>query len=118
MGEVGLDGGGEVVEGTAALLAAGFDDGQHRFQETAAAGALRSEGELAPDDGVTQRAFARVVRRLDTFLADERPEPGPWARAIPDTCRPAICCRFGHRAAAIAPPRGGPEPCDERMPPD
>ena len=42
-----MDGGGEVLEGVAALLAAGFDHGQHRFHEAAAAGALRAEGELA-----------------------------------------------------------------------
>ena len=70
-----MDGGGEVLEGAAALLAAGLDDRKHRLHEAAAAGALRAERELPPDDGMTQRAFARVVRRLDAFLADERPEP-------------------------------------------
>ena len=62
-----MDGGGEVLESGTALLAAGLDHRQHRFYEAAAAGALRAEGELAPDDGVTQRAFACVVRRLQAF---------------------------------------------------
>jgi len=67
-GEVGMDGGGEIVEGAAALLAAGFDHGQHGLHETAAAGALRAEGKLAPDDGVTQRTLGCIVGRFDAFL--------------------------------------------------
>jgi len=67
-----MDSGGEVLEGVAALLAAGLDHRQHRFHEAAAGGALRAERELAPDDGVTQRAFARIVRRFYAFATDER----------------------------------------------
>ena len=75
MGEVGVDGGGEIVEDVAVLLAAGFDHCEHRFHKAAAAGALRAKGKLAPNDGVTQGALARVVGRLDPFLADESPKP-------------------------------------------
>ena len=70
-----MDGGSKVLKGAAALLATGLNHAQHRFRETAAGGALRAEGKLAPDDRVTQRAFARVVRRFDSFATDERPEP-------------------------------------------
>jgi hypothetical protein len=70
-----MDGGGEVLEGAAALLPTGLDHRQHRFHEAATGGALCAEGKLAPDDGVTQRAFARVVRRFDAFATDEGPEP-------------------------------------------
>jgi hypothetical protein len=42
----------EVVEDVSSLLAAGFDDGEHGFDEAAPRGDLRAEGELAPDDGV------------------------------------------------------------------
>jgi hypothetical protein len=41
MGEMSFDSGGEEREDVAALLAAGFDHRQHRFDEAAAAGALR-----------------------------------------------------------------------------
>jgi len=51
--EFGFEGLGEVAEGAAGLLAAGFDDREHAFGEAAAAFALRAERELAPDDGVT-----------------------------------------------------------------
>ena len=77
VGEMRTDGGGEVLKGVAALLAAGLDDRQHRFHEAAAAGTLRAEGELAPDHGVTQSTFARVIGRLDAFATHERPEPVP-----------------------------------------
>ena len=57
------------------MLAAGFDSGEHRFDEAAARGALRAEGELAPDDGVPQRAFAGVVRRFDAVVLEKGPKP-------------------------------------------
>ena len=70
-----FDGVGEVGEGVAALLAAGFDDGQHRLDEAAAGGALRAEGELPPDHGVTQGPLAGVVGRFDAFGAEKGPQP-------------------------------------------
>ena len=73
--EVGLNGFGDEVEGAAFLLAAGFDDGEHRFDEAAAVGALRAERELSPDHGVTQGPLAGVVGRLDPLDANERPQP-------------------------------------------
>ena len=62
----GLD---DELENAAALFSAGFDDGQHRFDEAAATFALSAETQLAPDHSVTQAAFARIVGRLD-FLAN------------------------------------------------
>ena len=53
-----MDGGSKILEDVAALLTAGLDHSQHRFHETAAAGTLRAEGKLTPDDGATQCAFA------------------------------------------------------------
>ena len=43
VGEVGMDGGSEVLEGVAALLAAGFDHGQKAFDEATAVHALCAE---------------------------------------------------------------------------
>ena len=78
-----MDSGGEVLEGVAVLLAAGFDHRQHRFDETATAGTLRAEGKLTPDNGVAQGTLAGVVRRFHPFATDERPEPMPDARTTP-----------------------------------
>ena len=44
MGEVGGDGLGDEGEYVAVLLTASFDGRQHRFNESAASGALRAEG--------------------------------------------------------------------------
>ncbi len=70
-----MDGGGKILEGVATLLATGLDHREHRLHETTAAGTLSAEGELAPDDGVAQHAFANVVRRFHTFTTNECPEP-------------------------------------------
>ena len=78
-----MDGGGQVLEGAAALLAADFDYGQHRFHEAAAPVALGAEAKLAPDDGVTQRTLARIVGRFDTFATNERPEPSSMLVQFP-----------------------------------
>ena len=51
------------------LLAAGLDHRQHRFDETVAGCALRSERELPPYHRMTQRTLARIVRRLDPFVS-------------------------------------------------
>ena len=64
---------GDKDKGVAALLAAGFDYRQH--DKPTVASALRAEGELPPDHRMTQRALARVVRRLDPFVPQERPQP-------------------------------------------
>ena len=53
----------------ALLLAAGFDDGQPGFDEAANGVALGSGREFAPNDGVTKRAFAAVVRRLQPGIS-------------------------------------------------
>ena len=74
-GEMGFDGGGEIVEGVAMLLTAGFYHREHGLHEAAAGGALGAEGELSPDHRVTQRSLTRVVGRFNAFTADERPEP-------------------------------------------
>lgn len=75
MDESCLNGLDEGVEDVSSLLSAGLDDGEHSVDEAAAGGALRAEGEFAPDDGVAQGAFAGVVRRLDAVVLEELPEP-------------------------------------------
>jgi hypothetical protein len=45
MGKVGFDSDGNECKGVATLLAAGFDHRQHRLDEVAAGGALRSKRE-------------------------------------------------------------------------
>lgn len=65
---------GEVV-GASSLLSAGFQDGEHRFDETAARVALRAERELPPVHGLTQRALGRVVGGLDLVVIHEGPQP-------------------------------------------
>ena len=62
-------------EGVAMLLAAGFHDRQHRLDEPAAAGTLGPEGKFSPNHRMTQRSLARIVRRFDPFVAQERPQP-------------------------------------------
>jgi hypothetical protein len=74
MGEMGFDGGGEEGESVAALLAARLDHRQHRFNEAAAAGALRPKRQLPPDHRMTQRPLACIVRRFDPFVIQERPQ--------------------------------------------
>ena len=73
--EINLDRGGQIVEGTAILLAAGFDDREHGLNEATATGALCAERKLAPDHRVSQRALAGVLGRLDLFVTDQRPQP-------------------------------------------
>jgi hypothetical protein len=83
MGEMGFDGGGDEGEGVAALLAAGLDYHQHRLNETAAGCALRPKREFSPDHRMTQRSLARIVRRLDPFVMQERPQPLPMFVQFP-----------------------------------
>jgi hypothetical protein len=61
-GEVGLDGAGDVVEAVARLPMAGLHDGQNRLDEAAPRGALRPEGQLAPERG--RQLFAAYEQRL------------------------------------------------------
>ena len=76
-GEVGMNGVGHEREGVATLLAAGFDDRQHRLHEATTAFALRSERQLSPNDGVTQGTLAAVVGRFHVFMVQIGPEPLP-----------------------------------------
>ena len=75
MGEMRFDGGGDEGEGVATLLAAGFDHRQHRLDKAAAGRALRSKRQLSPNHRMTQRSLARIVRRLDPFVMQKRPQP-------------------------------------------
>ena len=77
MVEVSLDRFGDEGEDTAGLLSASLDDGQNRFYEPAASGALSPERELSPDDRMTQAALAGVIGRLDPVDVEERPKPLP-----------------------------------------
>ena len=53
----GLGGVGDEFEDVAVLLSAGFEDAEQGLDEAAARGALGAEAELAPDDGMAQRAL-------------------------------------------------------------
>ena len=65
---------GDEPEHALALLLAGFDDCQHRFDEAVAAVALGAETQLTPDHSVTQAAFTCVVGRLDFRIGQKRPQ--------------------------------------------
>ena len=112
-----FDGGGEEGEGVAALLAAGFDHRQHRLDEAAAGGALRPERELPPNHRMTQRPLARVVRRLDPFVTQKRPQPLAMFVQFPARAAHVGVAALRCRAAANAPPCGGPDPSDAATPP-
>ena len=58
---------GDVGEDVAGLLPKVFNHGQHRFDESAAVGALRAEGQFSPDHRVAQRSFPGLVRRLNAL---------------------------------------------------
>jgi len=75
MSKMRFDSGGDEDEGIAALLTTAFDHCQHGLDETAASRALRSKRQLPPDHRVTQRTLARIVRRLDPFMPQKRPQP-------------------------------------------
>ena len=60
------------------LLTAGLDHRQKCFDKSASGRTLCPETQLAPNDGVAQRSFGRVVCRLDAFLIQE---PGIGADA-------------------------------------
>src|SRR5438132_2132290 len=75
MSEVGFHRVCEILKYASRLLAAGFYDRQDRGYEPAAMCALRAKRKFAPDDGMPQRAFAGIVRRLDTFDLQEGPKP-------------------------------------------
>ena len=84
-----LDGVGEELASRSTLLAAGFDHREHGLNESASRGALRAEGQLAPNDGVTQGPFAGVVRRFDSLVLEKHPQPVAMGMQFLDTCRPA-----------------------------
>ena len=75
MGEMSCDRLSQKGEGVAMLLAAGFHHRQHRLDEAAATGALGPKGKFSPNHRMTQRSLARIVRRFDPFVAQERPQP-------------------------------------------
>ncbi len=61
----------EIVQHVALLLAAGGHHRQHPLHELAASGTVRPPSDPPPDQGMPQRAFRRVVRRLHPFDAHE-----------------------------------------------
>ena len=79
---LGFEGGGQEVEDFAFLWAAGLDDGQHRFDEAAAGGALGAEGEFAPDHGVAEDLFGAIIGRLNTGVGDEHPQLVPAVEEV------------------------------------
>src|SRR3990172_1843925 len=92
---MGFDSIGQEGEDVAALLAAGFDHRQHRLDETAAAGALRPERKLSPNHCMTKRPLARIVRRFDSFVAQERPQPLPVSVQLPARAAHVWIAAFG-----------------------
>ena len=72
--EVAFDGGCDEVEYVAVLLAAGFDDGQQSFNESAASRALGAEAQLTPDHGVTHGTLSHVVCGLNSHMMTKRPQ--------------------------------------------
>lgn len=70
-----FDGLGKVGVDASALLATSFDGSEQGFDEAAARGALRAEGELSPDHRVTQSAFARIVGGFDPVVPQKDPQP-------------------------------------------
>src|ERR1035437_7078428 len=87
MSEMSFNSGRDEGEGVAMLLATALDHRQHRLHEATAAGALRSERQFPPYHRMTQRTFARVVRRLDSFMPQKRPQP--LAMLVQLSARPA-----------------------------
>lgn len=63
--EMSLDRASDVIDDGAVLLAAGFNDSEHCFDEPASLFALCSETQFSPDDRMTQAAFRRVIRWLN-----------------------------------------------------
>ncbi len=98
-----LEGCGEEVEGVSSLLAAGFDDGEERFDEAAAAFALGAERQCPPDDRVTQRLLRAVVGRFDTGDVGEGPE---LVEAVEQT----VAQRDRRRVGTLLPLRPGCPP--------
>lgn len=75
LGVVSRGGVGDEFEDVVGLLTAGFDDGQQCLEEATALCTLGAEVELAPDHRRAESAFAGIVRRFDSFVVKERPEP-------------------------------------------
>jgi hypothetical protein len=99
MGKMSFNGGCDEGEDVATLLATTLDHRQHRLDETAAAGALRSKRQLPPYHRVTQRPLASVVRRLDPFMPQKRPQPL-------DALASAVGPPLPHTTAAMPPSLG------------
>ena len=54
------------------LLTTGFDYREHGLDKAAAGRTLGAEGKFTPDDRVTQRPLACIVRRFYAFATNER----------------------------------------------
>src|SRR3989304_1028735 len=87
MSKMSFNGGRDEGESVATLLATTLDHRQHRLHEAAAARTLRSKRQLPPDHRMTQRTFARIVRRLDPVMPQKRPQPLAMLVQLP--ARPA-----------------------------
>ena len=112
MGEMGFDSGGDEGNGVAALLTAGFDHRQHGLDEPTAARALRSKRQLPPNHRVTQRTFARVVRRFDPFVMQKRPKPRAMLVQLPTRAAHVASVALHSRSRERARPFGEPDPSD------
>lgn len=69
-----MNGGVEIAEDIAALLAAGMDDGLQIRGELVAAGALCTTAGPAPANETAKLALGVVVRGLDARVGDEAPQ--------------------------------------------
>lgn len=68
-----LDGSRDEWERVTLWLAAGLDEGWHGFRESPSYRAWSPQGKLSPNHGMTQRAWAGIVGRCDTFHTKGRP---------------------------------------------
>ena len=64
----------EVLDGVFVLLPAGSSCGHDVLYESTALLALGSETDLAPQNSLTELPLRKIVRRLDSFVIDERKE--------------------------------------------
>ncbi|MCD4726655.1 MAG: hypothetical protein K8R46_03265 [Pirellulales bacterium] len=83
MGEMSLDGGCDEGKNIATPLTTTLNHRQHRLHKSTAADALSSKRQLTPNYRVTQRTLARVVRRLNIFIPQKRPQPPTMLVQLP-----------------------------------
>ncbi len=108
MGEMSFDGGCDEGKNIAALLTTTLNHRQHRLDKSTAPYALSSKRQLPPNYRVTQRTLARVVRRLNTFMPQKRPQPSTMLVQLAGGASQAMPKVFRLAVAAVAGQHGWP----------